>query len=267
MAHDGFTNARIRAEFLGMDFTPLHGEAALAAIAARASAGGPFSYVVTPNVAHVVDLDREPETRARLYAEAWLTLNGSRVLEMLARIAGLSIPVARGSDLAAGLFSRILHPDEPVCIIGGDAGLVAAIAARYGLNNVQWRAQPAGLVHNPEAVDAAAAFVARTRARCTFFCAGAPEQEMIARAVLRRGDATGVGLCIGASLEHLAGRAPRAPEWMRAVRLEWLHRLAREPHRLWRRALIDGPRIAPIFYYWMLAQLSERASISARSAF
>jgi UDP-N-acetyl-D-mannosaminuronic acid transferase (WecB/TagA/CpsF family) len=96
---------------------------------------------------------------------------------------------------------------------------------------------------------------------------GAPQQEMIARAALRRGDATGVGLCVGDALMRLAGRAPRAPDWARRFGLEGLHRLLDEPARLCRRAVADALRIAPIWYYWVRAALAERASISARNAF
>ena len=42
----------------------------------------------------------------------------------------------------------------------------------------------------------------------------------------------------------------RAPQWMRTQRLEWLYRLAAEPGRLWKRYLIDGPRIFLIWHRW-----------------
>ena len=76
------------------------------------------------------------------------------------------------------------------------------------------------LKRTPEAVVAAAAFAASQRARFTFICVGAPQQELIAYAMRQRGDATGVGLCVGAALDFLAGKAQRAPVWMRAAGLE-----------------------------------------------
>lgn len=45
----------------------------------------------------------------------------------------------------------------------------------------------------------------------------------------------------GAILDFLAGRVVRAPEWVRATRLEWGYRLVREPGRLWRRYLLGNP--------------------------
>ena len=60
----------------------------------------------------------------------------------------------------------------------------------------------------------------------------------------------GVGLCIGASIEFLSGAKRRAPLWVRRLRIEWAFRLASEPRRLWRRYLIEGPRIFAIWRDW-----------------
>ena len=43
-----------------------------------------------------------------------------------------------------------------------------------------------------------------------------------------------LGFAVGALLDFMAGRFPRAPEWMRELRLEWVYRLVQEPLRLWR---------------------------------
>ena len=45
-----------------------------------------------------------------------------------------------------------------------------------------------------------------------------------------------VGIGVGGVLNFLAGRAKRAPRWMRRMELEWLHRLITQPWR-WRRQL------------------------------
>jgi N-acetylglucosaminyldiphosphoundecaprenol N-acetyl-beta-D-mannosaminyltransferase len=44
--------------------------------------------------------------------------------------------------------------------------------------------------------------------------------------------APAVGLGVGAAFDFLAGTKPRAPEWMQAAGLEWMHRLKSEPRRL-----------------------------------
>ena len=90
-------------------------------------------------------------------------------------------------------------------------------------------------------------------ARFIFLAVGSPRQEMLAAAIQATGRATGIGLCIGASLEFIAGAQPRAPAWMQRTGLEWLHRLGRDPRRLARRYLIDSPAILPMLLRERLA--------------
>jgi N-acetylglucosaminyldiphosphoundecaprenol N-acetyl-beta-D-mannosaminyltransferase len=47
---------------------------------------------------------------------------------------------------------------------------------------------------------------------------------------------------VGAAFQFLAGSVSRCPEWIGRAGLEWAYRLTREPKKLWRRDLIDGPR-------------------------
>jgi N-acetylglucosaminyldiphosphoundecaprenol N-acetyl-beta-D-mannosaminyltransferase len=51
-------------------------------------------------------------------------------------------------------------------------------------------------------------------------------------------------LAAGGGLEFLSGRRARAPRWMRALGIEWLHRTALEPRRLWKRYALGIPRFA-----------------------
>lgn len=50
-----------------------------------------------------------------------------------------------------------------------------------------------------------------------------------------------VPMAVGALFDFLSGAVPRAPEWMRRTRLEWLFRLILEPERLWRRYVLGNP--------------------------
>lgn len=257
MAFDGAPRAVRGVNFLDIGFSGLNLDEAVDAVAARASLGASFTYVVTPNVDHVVGLAAEPARRA-LYDQAWLALNDSSVLRRLAARVGIDLPVATGADLAERLIDDVIDRHEPITVIGGDAEAIAALKRRYGLTDVRWHAPPMGLKRKPDAIVAAAAFAVAQPSRFVFLCVGAPQQEMIAYAIAQRGDARGVGLCVGAALDFLAGKTKRAPFWMRASGLEWLHRLTTEPGRLWRRYLVDGPKVFSLFAAW-------RASMAAAS--
>jgi N-acetylglucosaminyldiphosphoundecaprenol N-acetyl-beta-D-mannosaminyltransferase len=51
-----------------------------------------------------------------------------------------------------------------------------------------------------------------------------------------------IAIGVGAAFSFHAGTVKRVPEWIGNIGLEWLWRLLKEPRKLWRRALIDGPQ-------------------------
>lgn len=55
-----------------------------------------------------------------------------------------------------------------------------------------------------------------------------------------RGRVRAVMIGVGAAFDYHAGKIKRAPVWMQHAGLEWLHRLASEPRRLWRRYLVTN---------------------------
>ncbi|MEP6880256.1 MAG: WecB/TagA/CpsF family glycosyltransferase [Nitrosospira sp.] len=67
---------------------------------------------------------------------------------------------------------------------------------------------------------------------------GCPKQEKWMAA--HRGRVRAVMIGVGAAFDYHAGTIPRAPVWMQANGLEWLHRLVSEPRRLWRRYFVTN---------------------------
>jgi len=69
---------------------------------------------------------------------------------------------------------------------------------------------------------------------------GVPRQELwIARNITS--EHCTLPIAVGALLDFLSGAVPRAPLWMRRMRLEWVFRLLIEPGRLWRRYIVGNP--------------------------
>ena len=233
--------------FLGLTFDALRVSDAARLVLDQAATNVPFVYVATPNVDHRVRLRYEPGLRS-LYESAWMTLCDSRVIELLAQLDGVKLHAAPGADLVECLFKSHIRPDDPINVIGSSEDVIATLRARFHLTNLRWHRAPMDLRNRPGAIAEAAAFVANNPAGLTFICVGSPQQELVAQAIVARGDARGVGLCCGASLEFLSGKVARAPRWMRNIALEWLHRLATDPFRFGRRYLIDGPAIFPIWW-------------------
>ena len=247
-------------EFIGGIFDPLTPMQALARAKWMSVRHG-FRYMVTPNVDHLVRLNREPDVYKPLYQASWLSVCDSRVLELLARFNGLPLTAVPGSDLSQQLFDNVITADDPITVIGADEEIVARVKARYGLTKVNHHMPPMGLRSNLEAVAACARFVAEHPARYVFICVGSPQQEMVAKACLDRGDCVGLGLCVGASLDFIGGRVLRAPKWMQRARLEWLFRLWCEPKRLWKRYLVEGPKIFWLWATWSLTAKDAKKGI------
>jgi exopolysaccharide biosynthesis WecB/TagA/CpsF family protein len=242
---------RAQTLFLGIAFDRLDMTAAEAWLADRAP-GAAFAFVITPNVDHVVKLDAAPSDAEirKAYAAAALRLCDSRIVAKLARMRGIDLPVVPGSDVTAHLVTRIAQAGDRLCLIGGDAAMLADLRGlRPDLDIVQ-HIPPMGMLNKPDAMAEAEEFVRDARARFTLLAVAMPQQEILALRVAQAGGAVGTGLCVGASLDFLTGRKARAPRWMQQASLEWLHRLLSEPGRLWRRYLVEGPRIFLLTMRW-----------------
>ncbi len=240
-------------EFLGFHFDVLALDEVVRRLA-HASASDPFSYVVTPNVDHVVRASSQAPAEAQrlrqIYEKAALCLCDSRIIAALGRARGVALKVAPGSDLTAKLFEEVLEPGDPINLVGGTRDVSQLLRHRYPELVVFQHIPPMGLRNNRAALRAAAHFVAAHPARFTFLAVGSPQQELLAAEIQKLEGARGVGLCIGASVEMMLGIQPRAPKFLRKAGLEWLHRLAVQPRRMWRRYLVEGPKIFLLAARW-----------------
>lgn len=89
---------------------------------------------------------------------------------------------------------------------------------------------------------------------------GVPRQELWIERHINERHCT-LPIAVGALLDFLSGTVPRAPLWMRRLRLEWLFRLWVEPGRLWRRYVVGNP----VFLWRVVWQkLAGRAPAGAR---
>ena len=80
----------------------------------------------------------------------------------------------------------------------------------------------------------------RSEAQLVILGMGVPRQEIWAARC--RSELIHARLVVsgGAILDFLSGSVPRAPRWLRSLRLEWLFRLCLEPRRMWRRYILGS---------------------------
>lgn len=238
---------RATTEFLGVEFSNLTTDEVLVELE-KLSQCESFSFVVTPNVDHVVMLhEHENEDIRKSFTDAYRTaalrLCDSRILQLLAKSRGIELEVVTGSDLTAHLFTQGCLDGRRIAVIGGDTSLVEELRNRYPAIEITQHQPPMGIINDPAACAQVVEFASQSLCDYIFFAIGAPQSELIAHRCLTSGTARGVALCIGASIEFLLGRKARAPRWMQHAKLEWAFRLLSEPRRLWRRYLVVGPRV------------------------
>ena len=232
-ANDQAAVARPRQYFLNAPFDLIEHDAVVEMIA-KSDPAGRFRYVVTPNADHVVRLNREPDLRP-YYDSAWLTLCDSRPISLFARTRSRKVTHVTGSDLTVSLFRLVVKAGDRIALIAGGEQVVDDLRLAYPDVDFRVHIPPMGLWTNPQAQHDCVEFALREGGRFLFITVGAPQSEKIAYLLSQQPSATGIALCVGASLEFLVGTRKRAPFWMRRLSLEWLHRLASDPKRLWRR--------------------------------
>jgi exopolysaccharide biosynthesis WecB/TagA/CpsF family protein len=237
-------------EFLGLPFCLLTQAEVIDAIIGRR--GGPYGYVVTPNSFHVVSAHQNPERLLPVYRGAWLSLCDSRIIRALARLERRSLPLVTGSDLVAALLARLSDPDgagtpHRILVVGPSPSVHSVLRAAYPRLEFEVIPAPGGLAQDAALRRTVAQACMARPWDIALLCVGCPSQELIARQMAELGRQSGVALCVGASIDFLTGARARAPLWLQKLSLEWAYRLAREPRRLWRRYLVESPRILRIF--------------------
>jgi N-acetylglucosaminyldiphosphoundecaprenol N-acetyl-beta-D-mannosaminyltransferase len=217
---------------------------ALDAIAAMIADGGGGT-VFTPNVDHVVMATHDERFR-RAYEAADLSLADGMPILWAARLLGAPLPEKiSGSDLVLPLMERAAGEGWRVYILGGAPGAGAKAAQRLveRLPRIVIAGVDAPRIDMNAPAASRAEVVARIRAAkadLVLVALGAPKQELwIAETAHELRPAVQLG--IGAAIDFIAGSARRAPAWMSAAGLEWVHRFAQEPRRLWRRYLLRDP--------------------------
>ncbi len=210
-------------------------------------ARGGSHYMVVVNAAKVVAARGDEQLRRALAEADIVTADGMSVV-WASRL--LSRPLKErvtGIDLFERLVERAAAKGWSVYFLGARRESVEGVVARFtrrfaGLKVAGFR--DGYFTQNESA--AVASKIKQSRADILFVAMGSPAQEhWIARWLGETG--VGFALGVGGSFDHLSGLQRRAPRWMQQAGLEWLHRLAREPRRLWRRYLVGNS-----LFVWMV---------------
>ena len=205
-------------------------------------------YVVTPNVDHAVLLQEHSGLR-RSYRDANLILADGHPIVWASRLLRKPLPErVPGSELVPSLFEACnADPGGTrlrVFLLGAAPGVAARAAARMrrqwpNVQTVGVYSPPPGFENDVEESNYILGRIALSRPDVLIVGLGAPKQEVWVHQHRHQIRAK-AALCVGATIDFLAGEKRRAPKWMQRTGIEWLHRMCSEPQRLVKRYAKDA---------------------------
>ena len=210
------------------------------------------SYVVTPNVDHIVRLENDIEFK-KVYDHASLVLTDGMPLVWYSRMGGTPIKEkVSGSDLFPAVCKMASYKHYSMFFLGAAEG-VAAKAAQVvmtdypGLDVVGTYSPSLGFENNSDETAKIISMIRDANPDILILALGSPKQEKFYYKIK---DSMNVPmtLSIGATLDFIAGNVKRSPKWMSNHGLEWLYRIFQEPSRMSKRYLVDDKDIFKLFW-------------------
>ena len=208
------------------------------------------SYVVTPNVDHIVRLEKDEELQ-KVYKNASLILTDGKPLIWISK--WYKTPIKEkisGSDLFPRVCQLAANKNDTMYLLGAAEG-VADTAARNlmkkypGLNIVGTYSPPFGFEKNEQEMNKIKTQIQDVHPDILIVGLGCPKQEKFMYYNCKElGVPISFGL--GASIDFEAGNIKRAPKWMSNHGLEWLYRFSKEPKRLFKRYFVDDLKIIQV---------------------
>ena len=191
----------------------------------------------------------------RVYDEAHLILADGLPIIVASRLLKKPLPErVAGSELVPLLFAAMPAERQLRCfLLGAGPGVAERAALRIqrqwpGVRVVGTYSPPFDFENDESETQRIVETLAAAEPELIVVGLGAPKQEIWVHQHHRQLPAK-VALCVGATIDFLAGEKPQAPVWMRRTGLEWLYRMISEPRRLTKRYAKDA---------WVFPQLVWR---------
>jgi N-acetylglucosaminyldiphosphoundecaprenol N-acetyl-beta-D-mannosaminyltransferase len=160
-----------------------------------------------------------------------------------------------GPDLTLLVCEEAARQGIPVGFYGGHDDvlddLTATLWRRWPELRVAYRWSPPFRALTDEEEARVTDELLRSGTRVLFVGLGSPKQE---RWMADHRHLPVVMIGVGAAFDFLSGRKRQAPRALQGLGREWLHRLAHEPRRLWRRYLYRNPRFVALFAAQLLRE-------------
>jgi N-acetylglucosaminyldiphosphoundecaprenol N-acetyl-beta-D-mannosaminyltransferase len=239
-----------RAEVFGLPVDLLTMEASLDRAERLIATRRPHQHVVV-NAAKVVKAQTDDLLRRSITDASIVNVDGQAVV-WAARLLGVDVPErVAGIDFMDALLARAADRGWSVYFLGATDAVVRAVVDEEqrrhpglivaGARNGFWTADEEAEV---------VAGIAATEPTILLLAMPTPKKERFAAEHLAAFGASLV-VGVGGSFDVVAGVTERAPVWMQRAGLEWFHRFAQEPRRMWKRYLVGNTQ----FLLLLLAEL------------
>ena len=198
-------------------------------------------YVCICNVHSVITASQDEEFSRVVNAADMATPDGAPVAWMLRQMGFAGQARISGPDLMWALCERCAAENLAVYFYGSTEATLALLEKRLraAFPGLRMAMEPPPFRALTAEEDAAAVErINASGAGLVFVGLGCPKQELWMSG--HRGRVNAVMIGVGAAFDFHSGKVTRAPRWMRDNGLEWLHRLASEPGRLWKRYLVTN---------------------------
>lgn len=208
------------------------------------------SYVVTPNVDHIVQLEKDEELK-RVYENASLILTDGKPLIWISN--WYKTPIKEkisGSDLFPRVCDLAAKKGYTMYLLGAAEGVADKAAKNLmnkykGLNIVGTYSPPFGFEKDKLELKKIERQIQEVHPDILIVGLGCPKQEKYMYHHCKELDVP-ISFGLGASIDFEAGNIKRAPRWMSEHGLEWLYRITQDPKRLAKRYLVDDMKIIRI---------------------
>lgn len=208
------------------------------------------SYVVTPNVDHIVQLEKDEELK-RVYENASLILTDGKPLIWISN--WYKTPIKEkisGSDLFPRVCDLAAKKGYTMYLLGAAEGVADKAAKNLmdkykGLNIVGTYSPPFGFEKDKVELKKIERQIQEVHPDILIVGLGCPKQEKYMYHHCKELDVP-ISFGLGASIDFEAGNIKRAPRWMSEHGLEWLYRITQDPKRLAKRYLVDDMKIIRI---------------------
>lgn len=215
---------------------------------------GKEHYVCVTGVHGVMECQKDEDLR-RIHNASGLTVPDGMPMVWASRLQGFDfVERVYGPDLMLEVCKLSVKNAYTHFLYGGDVGVAEALKENLekrfpGIRIVGTYTPPFRPLSDQEEREFQKQ-IARLKPDIFWVGLSTPKQEYFMSEHIDKLD-TKVMLGVGAAFDIHTGRTKDAPDWIKKIGMQWLHRLCQEPRRLWRRYLYNNP----VFIYKFIKQL------------